>query len=223
MSADDGHGGNDFWSRRKAAVRKAELDHQRRSEDLEISRKQAELAERSDAEVLAELDLPDPDSLTTQDDFSRFLASAVPERLRRKALRRLWGLNPVLANLDGLVDYADDYTDAATVISNLQTVYQVGKGMFDRFAEVPEEQAFAAQDDVDFSATSSKPFNELYENDATQNNDIENEKPSNQLTQRESSGQTVAQRGDRPAVDMLEAMEDEPTIHPARRIRFDYS
>ena len=43
------------------------------------------------------------------------------------ALRRLWKVNPVLANVDGLVEYGEDFTDSATVVENLQTTYQVGK------------------------------------------------------------------------------------------------
>ncbi|MEO0503716.1 MAG: DUF3306 domain-containing protein, partial [Pseudomonadota bacterium] len=57
------------------------------------------------------------------------------------ALRRMWRLNPMLANLDGLVDYGEDYTDAAMVIENMQTVYQVGKGMMTAFLEDEEEDA----------------------------------------------------------------------------------
>ena len=85
--------------------------------------------ERPDEEILEELGLPDPDSLKPGDDVRGFMAKAVPERLRNRALRKLWLTNPVLANLDELVDYGEDFTDAATVIENLQTVYRVGKGM----------------------------------------------------------------------------------------------
>ena len=73
--------------------------------------------------------LPDIDSLTADSDFAAFLDERVPEALRQKALRRLWRLNPLLANVDGLNDYDDDFTDAATVVEGLKTIYQVGRGM----------------------------------------------------------------------------------------------
>lgn len=73
--------------------------------------------------------LPDIDSLDETSDFSAFLQEGVPEAIRRKALRRLWRLNPVFANLDGLNDYDEDFTDAATVVEGLKTLYKVGKGM----------------------------------------------------------------------------------------------
>lgn len=85
--------------------------------------------DRPDEEILAELGLPHPETLQPGDDIKGFMQAAVPDRLRRLALRQLWKSNPVLANVDGLVEYGEDYTDAATVIENLQTVYQVGKGM----------------------------------------------------------------------------------------------
>jgi len=92
------------------------------------------LAEPSEDETLpveelaAKYDLPNPETLETEDQVAPFLGDGVPERLKRLALRRVWRLNPVFANVDGLVDYGEDYTDAATVVANLATVFRVGKG-----------------------------------------------------------------------------------------------
>ncbi len=148
MSGSNG-GGPDFWTRRKTAVRAAEEAEQAEKAERALAEQHAELEQKPEPEILEELGLPDPDTLGAQDDFSGFMRTAVPEALRRRALRRLWTLNPVLANLDGLVDYADDFTDAATVIPNMQTVYQVGKGMFDKVAAAAEaeekKRAFEAQ------------------------------------------------------------------------------
>ncbi|MDA3857450.1 MAG: DUF3306 domain-containing protein, partial [Roseovarius sp.] len=119
----------DFWSRRKAQV-EAEAEAEVRASEAEaIAARDAELAEKTDAELLQELDLPDPDTLGPGDDFRAFMARAVPDRIRRRALRRLWVSNPALANLDGLLDYGEDFTDKAKVLENMQTAYQVGKGM----------------------------------------------------------------------------------------------
>ncbi|UUX52028.1 DUF3306 domain-containing protein [Nisaea acidiphila] len=83
------------------------------------------LTEEEEAVVAA---LPDIESLDAESDFTPFMQTNVPEFLRRRALRALWRLNPVLANVDGLIDYGEDYTDAATVIEGLQTAYKVGRG-----------------------------------------------------------------------------------------------
>ncbi|MEM7498868.1 MAG: DUF3306 domain-containing protein, partial [Pseudomonadota bacterium] len=90
---------------------------------------------KSDAEVLEELGLPEPEMLEPGDDFAAFMKAAVPEHLRRRALRRLWTTNPVLANLDELVDYGEDFTDAATVVENLATAWKVGRGY-----DIPEPE-----------------------------------------------------------------------------------
>lgn len=78
------------------------------------------------AEVVEEL--PDIETLEETSDFTVFLKDGVPEELRRRALRRLWRLNPVFANLDGLNDYDEDFTDAANVLGAVKTLYQAGKG-----------------------------------------------------------------------------------------------
>ncbi|MEM9872939.1 MAG: DUF3306 domain-containing protein [Pseudomonadota bacterium] len=127
----------DFWSRRRAGVEAEAQAVEARVAEAEA----AKLEERPDDEILAELNLPEPEALDSPDAVRAFLKEELPQRLKTRALRRLWRLNPMLANLDGLVDYGEDYTDAATVIENMQTVYQVGKGMLTAFLEDEEETA----------------------------------------------------------------------------------
>jgi len=135
----------DFWSRRKARV-KAEAEAEKAAlETARMQEQQQALEEKPDEEILAELDLPDPDQMQPGDDFSAFMKSVVPERIRRRALRRLWLSNSVLANVDGLVDYGEDFTDAATVIENLQTAYQVGKGMLSHVEALAAQEEAAAE------------------------------------------------------------------------------
>jgi len=107
----------------------------------------AELAELSDAEALERLGLPDPDTLKPGDDFAAFMAKAVPARLRTRALRKLWLSNPVLANLDMLVDYGEDFTDSAKVVESVQTIYQVGRGMVDKLAADEPEPELPSDDE----------------------------------------------------------------------------
>lgn len=147
-------GGADFWSRRKAQVAAEEVAEARASEAEALVAREAEQAEKTDVEMCEELGLPDPDTLGAGDDFSAFMAKAVPERLRRRALRRLWLSNPALANLDGMLEYGEDFTDRACVIEGMQTAYQVGKGMLAhvqemaRQAEVEANAAETVGDDV---------------------------------------------------------------------------
>ena len=137
-----------FWTRRRQAVEAEKHTDEKARDEEKLDEERRALAEKPDEEVLAELDLPDPDSLSEGDDFTAFMAKAVPERLRRRALRRLWLSNPVLANLDQLVDYGEDFTDAATVVADLQTVYRVGKGMVrdEDLEPPPQAEADEAED-----------------------------------------------------------------------------
>ncbi|MEO1112107.1 MAG: DUF3306 domain-containing protein [Pseudomonadota bacterium] len=225
-SGQDENGG-DFWSRRKAAVRQAEEAEQIREQAAQAAQERAALEEKSDEDILEELGLPDPETLTKEDDFSGFLSAAVPERIRRRALRKLWGLNPVLANLDGLVDYAEDYTDAATVVDNLQTVYKIGKGMLEQFAD-EEEEAAEAPDLKPESQSEEEELTEeneaLEENAATHNDFIENGKTSVQLTQADNVQQS--QQNHEALVELQDSESDKVEFDfqvTRRRLRFDYS
>lgn len=192
--------GADFWSRRKARVEAEAREEARLEQERALAAREAELEEKTDAELCEELGLPDPDALQMGDDFRAFMDKAVPERLRRRALRRLWVSNPVLANLDGLVDYADDYTDAAMVVPDMKTTYQVGKGMLAHVQEMarqaealtktPEEAEVVAE------AVVEEPDNAEVEAEATQE-------------------MAVA------AVETDTAQDDTP-LPPRRRMRFQF-
>ncbi len=71
-----------------------------------------DLAQREADEEVKELsaeDLPDIDSLEADSDFTPFMQAGVPERLKNLALRKLWRSDPILANVDGLNDYDEDF------------------------------------------------------------------------------------------------------------------
>jgi len=130
----------DFWSRRREAVEAEAQAAEASQRAISESEERAALESQTDEEILVKLDLPDPDEMSAGDDFTKFMAKAVPERLRRRALRKLWLSNPVLANVDGLLDYGEDFTDSAMAVANIQTAYQVGKGMLKHVIEM-ERQA----------------------------------------------------------------------------------
>ncbi len=129
-----------FWARRRAAVEaEAHADAVATQASEERARAEA-LAYKDDAEVLAELGLPNPEDMQSGDDFSAFMNRDVPEHLRKQALRTLWRSNPVLACVDGLNEYDDDYRAAMLLQEPIKTAYQVGKGMLKHIEEM-ERQA----------------------------------------------------------------------------------
>ena len=121
------------WSRRKAAVRAGEpapeIEAVPATAEPPASAEEAvDEDAMTDSELLERYELPDPEALTAEDGVGAFMRRGVPARLRRLALRRLWRVNPGIVAHDGLTDYAEDYTDAATVVANLKTVFEVGRG-----------------------------------------------------------------------------------------------
>jgi hypothetical protein len=165
---------NDFWSRRKAAVEAEKRAEEARRQAETAQAEEAKLDEKTDEEILAELDAPPPEEMESSEQVTAFLKEQIPQRLRTRALRRLWGLNPVLANLDGLIEYGEDYTDAATVVENMTTAYEVGKGMLGRFAESLEE----GQDEA---PETSKDESEIVENLPDQSYEVAVAKEENEI------------------------------------------
>lgn len=121
--------------------------------------------DRPDEEILAELGLPHPDDLSPGDDFRGFMQAAVPDRLRRIALRKLWRSNPTLANLDGLIDHGEDYTDAATVQAALRTNYVIGGRVFAEAEEAMEKIASAVSKSDETAGEPGEAAPDAVEND----------------------------------------------------------
>ena len=187
---------SDFWERRKAAVRAEDAAEEEAKIAADEAEERERLSQKSDEEVLRELDLPDPDSLAEGDDFSVFLKRTVPERIRVRALRRLWTTNPVLANLDGLIDYGEDFTDAATVIENLQTAYRVGEGMARHVAAMAEQAQAATEDEegvTNESETEDSPDIEADENP----DNLPREQIAPEIEKSEQNSQIIAEEDER--------------------------
>ena len=153
------------WSERKLKAR-AEPDQEPVVEEAPDAGLPEPGEPKSEAEVLEELGLPDPDTLVKGDDFSAFMKNAVPSALRNRALRRLWLTDPVLANLDGLNDYEQDFTAAATVVPNLKTAYRVGLGYLrDEPVAAPDEAAPGAAADASARTAAEEQADEVQPDD----------------------------------------------------------
>ncbi len=199
------------WSRRRAAVKAEARADARAAELAKQAEEQAALEEMTDAEILNELNLQDPDTLQPGDDFSAFMQSTVPERLRRRALRTLWRSNPVLANVDDLVDYGEDFKAESIAGAVIKTTYQVGKGMLKHIDEM-EKQAREADP---LTPEDAKP------DTATP------EAPSAPQVDMAQVDMAVAENPLPRGEDIKEDLEgdieeDTPMIQPKRRMRFAF-
>ncbi len=142
------------WSRRKRAARHDTPAGDRQpDEEPPVETEEAEDTESDetassdspatgDSAKTAEtaIDLPDIDTLSADSDFTPFMKAGVPKEIRNRALRKLWRVNPAFGHLDGLNDYDGDFTDAATVVKGLKTLYKVGRGFIREPTGEPEEE-----------------------------------------------------------------------------------
>jgi hypothetical protein len=135
------------WSRRKQAAREVA----RRDPAAKADEPPAPAA--SDGEELAPRApaLPPVEELTAESDYTPFLAREVPAELRRMALRKLWRSDPVLANLDGLNDYDEDFASLGAG-KLVRTAYRIGKGLAAQ-ADAGEEPGEGAADEPEVTGS----------------------------------------------------------------------
>ncbi len=147
MTKQDEDGFLERWSRRKRGEA-ADGDPGTEAAEAPPPLSEADTAESDagDPEVIAKL--PDLDSLTEDTDFTAFFQDGVPEAIRRQALRKLWRLNPVFANLDGLNDYDEDYSALGIIAENIKTMYKVGKGYLDDEEEEKDDDETGDEDEI---------------------------------------------------------------------------
>lgn len=154
------------WSRRKAAARRgrpepepqdepkrevggqgaAEPSFERAAPASERLKERTTPAPNEPAFDIASL--PDPDTLDASSDFSQFMRPGVPLDLQRRALRRLWRINPIISTPSEIDDYyiVNDFSDASTVVADLKTLYRVGRGMI---AALEEEREGTGEEGAD--------------------------------------------------------------------------
>lgn len=219
---------SDFWQRRKAEVQKEQLAEQQAIEAQLAREHEAKLAEKTDEELLADAGLPEPEVLDSPEQVREFLQSALPQRLKTRALRRLWRLNPIFAQLDGLVDYGEDFTDSARVIENMQTAYVVGKGMLTRFEKALAEAEDTADGADDMGALVAEGA-DGQDDSADAGNDADNDAgndPQNhaQAPQPELASDMPDSSQPAPLAAYYDSDEDAPVALPAtmRRMRFHF-
>lgn len=135
------------WAKRREAVAKEEAVGEATPDVQEVdllepvpeTEEQAmALLTETDPELAEKLASIDVDSLTYEDDFTVFMSERVPEIIKRRALAKLWLSDPLLANVDGLNDYDEDFTAAGSVARAFKSAWEPGRG-YSR----PEEEEIA--------------------------------------------------------------------------------
>lgn len=106
----------------------------------------------------------DIEELEYDSDFTPFMDAKVPKALKRMALRKLWRSNPILANIDGLNDYDEDFSDAAAVF--IDSAGKVISGVRDQFWD--DDQIAEGRDKIGGDASEEEVEAEEVEPEVTE-------------------------------------------------------
>lgn len=138
------------WAKRKAAVREAE-EAETVAEEPVVEEQEPEteeqamaLLEERDPELAEQISGMDLDKLSYDDDFTLFMKTKVPDIIRRKALSKLWLSQPLLANLDGLNEYDEDYTQAADAAEMVRKAFEAARLREEEAAKKKAKEALAS-------------------------------------------------------------------------------
>ena len=102
------------------------------------------------------------------------MTNDVPERLRYIALRQIWKLNPIFRSVSELVEYGEDFTDAATVVPDMQTAYKVGKGYLDKILAESKKIEQKAENVTKYKKVVSKKIKKNKKNNLEKNYSLKN-------------------------------------------------
>ncbi len=152
------------WSKRKLAK---EMEPEATTDAVVDA--EAEPDPEREAELLANLkaaEAVDLETLDEKSDISIFMKDGVPELLKRRAMAALWRSSPIFANVDGLVDYDDDFGSPDLIMKTFQSAWQVGRGYLKNTeddGEAEGETVSEVKDDEKESSDDGASANEIEE------------------------------------------------------------
>lgn len=203
------------WSKRKiASTRPSEIEAGEAGTPPSVTaeqqaRRAAELAANREAAEAVDLDELDSDS-----DYSVFLKEGVPELLKKRAMSVLWRSNPVFANVDGLVDYDDDFGSPDLLMKTFKSAYQAGRGYLEH--QEREARAMAAADnEVVDDAQTEDELERLDEEDLSQDPVAEDRDPDS------NPDMIAAEIPDADPVETGEAEAPMPKVSLRKRLQLD--
>ncbi len=117
----------------------------RRKQDARAGSTQPQPPDKPQAEDASEeqpvLELPPIETLDEHSDYTPFLTDGVDEKLKKLALRKLFG-SPQFNVMDGLDDYAEDYTTfepLGDVVTHIQRQWEERERLLADAESSPEE------------------------------------------------------------------------------------
>uniref|UniRef100_UPI0040479AF6 DUF3306 domain-containing protein n=1 Tax=Shewanella sp. TaxID=50422 RepID=UPI0040479AF6 len=145
------------WAQRRQRVaEEADQDNQlQANESLEL-RPQTDVAEQTQLDIAStdvspeEEPLPDPTTIEVGGSFARFMAKNVDPTTKAAALRALWK-QPQYGHIDGLLEYALDYTNQPVLSADVsaELANKVFRYVVEKTNSAEDELLADAQTDVD--------------------------------------------------------------------------
>lgn len=116
----------------------------------------------------------DLETLNYNSDYQVFFKKGVPEHLKNMAMRKLWISNPVLANVDGLNEYDENFADPA--LNTFKSIWDVGKGyLTDEDKHTPVKEAVSSLADPEEEGADQSTEQDQDESEISTENDLEDE------------------------------------------------
>jgi hypothetical protein len=151
-----------------------------------------------DADEVAEPEaLPDPNSIEVGGSFARFMAKSVDPTTKAAALRALWK-QPQYGHIDGLLEYALDYTNQPLLSADVsaELASKVFRYVIEKEKPEPEIDADLAQTDIADPAEFAS--NELVSNELAEQTDSIAEEDSIDLADNDATTIAALSQAEQP-------------------------
>jgi len=220
------------WSKKKAASKdignltKVDSNNDEQNNQNNKTNEESEEEKLSIDELAKKYEVANPETLDSSVDLKELMQKKLPDRLRQLALRRLWKVVPIYGEVSELVEYGEDFTDAATVVDGLQTAYVVGKGYVDKVIEKTDKVVKQINNDKKSNNKVSNKVNKIknktFKSSSTNKNDkIENDKKrqSRKMVEDQTyhSGQEKNNLSNDESIEELDKMSNE-MIRPGKMV-----
>jgi hypothetical protein len=213
------------WSRRKRAAREGEAVEAEPKPAPETVKEPADAGAIAAHEVELEAnrkaaEAVDLTKLDEKVDFSVFMKAGVPALLRKQAMAALWRSNPVYANVDGLVDYNDDFGSPDLIMKTFKSGWQSGRGYL---KEVPTAEIDDAGPAADPAPANARDADEADPAEAAEKDLTETaEAPDTATDEEDAASQAAPALPEDIAADEEApfAVDEEPAPRVSLRRRF---
>ena len=205
------------WSKRKSESNEVSLkSEQNEKNTVDVKDELTEEENKLSNDELAEkYEVTNPEKIDNPLDLRNILKENIPDRLKQVALRKLWKLVPAYGEISELVEYGEDFTDAATVIENLQTSYIVGKGYIDKVVEKSKDLISdddnLSQEAKDSNNKASKKQNAKAKNSQSNEEDEKHNKKSDKSIEYEETKRNLEKK---PVNQDIIIYKEKETISP---------